>query len=128
MTGRADSVLVCDDDALLLDLLEYKLKTRGYNVTRALDGEQAMAKLDEARPDIVVLDAMMPTLDGFEVLRRIKENPRLSSLPVLMLTARKQERDIVAALELGASDYLVKPFNPEELLARLARILAVQAK
>jgi DNA-binding response OmpR family regulator len=122
---EAASVLICDDDELLLDLLEYKLNARGYRVTRALDGEEAMAKLGENRPDILVLDAMMPRLDGFEVLRRIKEDESLTRLPVLMLTARKQERDIVSALELGASDYLVKPFNPDELLARLGRILTV---
>ena len=117
------SVLVCDDDPLLLDLLEYKLGMRGYAVRRALNGEEALSGLAEARPDIVVLDAMMPIIDGFEVLRRVREDDSLKDIPILMLTARKQERDVVSALELGASDYLVKPFSPEELVARLARLL-----
>lgn len=118
------SVLICDDDPLLVDLLEYRLGNRGYRVSVARDGSEALASLAEARPDIVVLDAMMPVIDGYEVLRRIREDATLRDLPVVMLTARKRESDIVGALELGASDYLVKPFIPEELLARLARLLA----
>jgi DNA-binding response OmpR family regulator len=121
-------VLICDDDPLLLDLLEYKLKARGYSVARADNGEEAISELGARRPDILVLDAMMPRLDGFEVLRRIKQDVAFKDMPVLMLTARKQERDIVAALQLGANDYLVKPFIPEELLARMARLLTVSVK
>lgn len=121
--ARGKSVLVCDDDPLLLELLEFKLGARGYDVTRAQDGAEAMERLGESHPDVVVLDAMMPALDGFEVLRRIKENETLSSIPVLMLTSRKEEQDIVTALEIGASDYIVKPFNPDELVARLTRLV-----
>ena len=117
------TILVCDDNPLMLDLLEFKLGTRGYEVVRAMDGQQALASLAERRPAIVVLDAMMPIIDGFEVLRRIKEDEGLKSIPVIMLTARKQERDIVTALGMGASDYLGKPFRPEELVARIDRIL-----
>lgn len=123
--SQARSVLICDDDPLLLDLLEYKLGARGYAVRRAGNGEQALTALGRDLPDIVVLDAMMPVIDGFEVLRRIKEDEALKALPVLMLTARKQERDILSALELGASDYLVKPFIPEELVVRLGRIIGL---
>jgi two-component system OmpR family response regulator len=121
----ADSkrILVCDDDPLLVDLLDYRLSSRGYEVAIARDGGEALARLQEARPDAIVLDAMMPVMDGYEVLRRIREEEALSDIPVLMLTARKQERDIVSALELGANDYLVKPFIPEELVARLGRLI-----
>ena len=74
-------------------------------------------------PSAIVLDAMMPVMDGYEVLRRIRETPELQSIPVIMLTARKQERDVIGALELGASDFIAKPFIPEELIARLTRLI-----
>jgi DNA-binding response OmpR family regulator len=125
MTKR---ILVCDDDDLLVDLLRYRLSTRGYQVSAARDGGEALERLAEDKPDAVVLDAMMPVVDGFEVLRRIREQPATANLPVVMLSARKQERDIVGALELGASDFVVKPFIPEELIARLARLLGEEDK
>lgn len=121
MAGKR--ILVCDDDPLLVDLLEYRLSSRGYEVVIARDGSEALARLQEGKPDAIVLDAMMPVIDGHEVLRRIREDETLVDVPVIMLSARKQERDIVGALELGASDYIVKPFIPEELVARLGRIL-----
>jgi DNA-binding response OmpR family regulator len=116
-------ILVCDDDELLVDLLTYRLSTKGYKVSAARDGGQALERIAADKPDAVVLDAMMPVVDGFEVLRRIREQPATANLPVVMLSARKQERDIVGALELGADDFVVKPFIPEELIARLARLL-----
>lgn len=122
-TNESKRVLVCDDDALLVDLLAYRLTGRGYDVIVAHDGSQALEQLAAARPDAIVLDAMMPVVDGYEVLRRVREDERLAHIPVLMLTARKQESDIVGALELGANDYMVKPFIPEELVARLSRLL-----
>lgn len=121
--GISKHILICDDDPLLVDLLEYRLSSRGYVVSIARDGAEALARIGESVPDAIVLDAMMPSVDGYEVLRRVRENPAHAGIPVVMLTARKQERDIVSALELGASDYMVKPFIPEELVARLARIL-----
>jgi DNA-binding response OmpR family regulator len=116
-------ILVCDDDPLLVDLLQYRLESRGYEVLVAEDGGKALRRLQETRPDAILLDAMMPVIDGYEVLRKIREDASLADIPVIMLTARKQEQDIVTALELGANDYLVKPFIPEELVARLARLL-----
>ncbi len=116
-------VLVCDDDELLVDLLSHRLASKGYDVIVAHDGGEAMERLASSTPDVIVLDAMMPVLDGHEVLRRVREDPALTQIPVLMLTARKQEGDILGALELGASDYMVKPFIPEELVARLSRLL-----
>jgi DNA-binding response OmpR family regulator len=122
------TILICDDDPLLVDLLEYRLAARGYAVVVAEDGGKALRRLQEMRPDAVLLDAMMPVIDGYEVLRQIRENPETARIPVIMLTARKQEKDIVAALELGANDYLVKPFIPEELIARLGRLIETSAR
>jgi DNA-binding response OmpR family regulator len=109
---------------LLADLLEHKLSSRGYRVTIARDGREALAMLAQNRPDAVLLDGMMPMVDGYEVLRQIRADAALKDVPVIMLTARKQESDIVGALGLGADDFIVKPFIPEELLSRLARLLA----
>ncbi|HEY0028876.1 MAG TPA: response regulator [Allosphingosinicella sp.] len=116
-------ILVCDDDPLLVDLLQYRLASRGYEVIVAEDGGKALRRLQEMRPDAILLDAMMPVIDGYEVLRQIREDERIADVPVIMLTARRQEKDIVTALELGANDYMVKPFIPEELVARLARLI-----
>lgn len=117
------TILVCDDDELLVDLLEYRLGARGFRVLVARDGGAAVAMAAEHAPDAIVLDAMMPVMDGYQVLRRLRGDDATAGIPVIMLTARKQERDIVGALELGANDYLVKPFIPEELMTRLTRLL-----
>jgi DNA-binding response OmpR family regulator len=124
VSAAKTKVLICDDDPLLLELMEFRLQAKGYEVVKAADGAEALSLVGGERPDIVVLDAMMPKSDGFEVLARIKNDPDLSAIPVVMLTARKGEKDIVSALEKGADDYLVKPFIPEELLARLARLVS----
>ncbi|GAA4011459.1 response regulator [Sphingomonas swuensis] len=114
---------MCDDDELLLELLQFRLSAKGFEVLTASDGQAAMELAGREQVDAVVLDAMMPRLDGYEVLRRLRETPATRDVPVIMLTARKGERDIVEALRLGASDYLAKPFIPEELTARLMRLL-----
>jgi DNA-binding response OmpR family regulator len=116
-------ILVCDDDPLLRDLVEFKLKARGFDPVTVTDGGEAMAWLADDVPDAMVLDAMMPVVDGYEVLRRVRENPRTADIPVIMLTARRQEQDVLDALKLGASDYMAKPFSPDELVARLGRLL-----
>jgi two-component system OmpR family response regulator len=123
VNGEKAKVLICDDDPLLLELMEFRLQAKGYEVVKATDGGEALAKAQQESPDIIVLDGMMPKSDGLEVLARIKADENLADVPIVMLTARKGERDIVSALEKGADDYLVKPFIPEELLARLARLL-----
>ncbi len=119
----APTVLVCDDDELLVELIEFRLVAKGYTVLLARDGEQALEMMTAQPPDMIVLDAMMPGMDGFEVLGRIKADDVLKAIPVIMLTARKDEKDIVSALEIGAADYIVKPFIPDELLARIQRYL-----
>ncbi|HET9426813.1 MAG TPA: response regulator [Allosphingosinicella sp.] len=121
--ARPRRILVCDDDPLLLDLVAHRLTTRGFEVNTAQDGSEALEQMARELPDALVLDAMMPVIDGYELLRRVREEPRTAGLPVLMLTARKQEKDVLAALDLGANDYLVKPFIPQELVVRLERLM-----
>ena len=118
----AHRVLIADDDPLLRALLVHRLSADGYEILSAEDGSQALSVVAEQRPDLIVLDALMPVMDGFEVLRRIKAGG-LSDAPVIMLTALKREQDIVGALQLGAADYLVKPFIPDELGQRIRRLL-----
>ena len=120
-------VVIADDDPLLVGLLEYKLSGAGLRVEAAADGGAALERIRALAPQAVVLDAMMPVLDGFEVLRRLKADPDLSPIPVIMLTALRQEEHVVGALKLGAADYLPKPFIPDELLARLTRLLPAAA-
>jgi len=114
-------VLIADDDPLLQELLEYKLEAAGYAVRSVGDGQAALDEIERERPDILLLDAMMPVMDGFEVLRRITAGEGLRDMTVVMLSALKREEDVVSALNLGAMDYLAKPFNPDELIARLHR-------
>ena len=114
------SVLLIDDDAELTGLLAQYLEQEGFEVSVAQDGERALGRIVEARAEIVVLDIMMPKVDGIEVLRRIRAE---SAIPVLMLTARGDEVDRIAGLDLGADDYLAKPCSPRELAARLRAIL-----
>ena len=119
----AKRILVCDDDEMLVDLLHYRLEARGFDVLVARDGGQALALAESELPDAIVLDAMMPVMNGEQVLRTLRAGDRGRDIPVIMLTARRQERDIVGALELGANEYMIKPFIPEELIARLTRLL-----
>jgi DNA-binding response OmpR family regulator len=118
---------VADDDTITRSIINLKLKSRGYNVITASDGTEALRVIETEAPDLVVLDAMMPGINGFELLRQIKTTPRTAKTLVVMLTSRKLEQDIVGALNAGASDYLVKPFIPEELAVRIARLLPVGA-
>ena len=121
--SQKQRILVCDDDEMLVDLLVYRLESRGFAVLVARDGGQALALAESDRPDAIVLDAMMPVMNGEQVLREFRSREANRSIPVIMLTARRQERDIVGALELGADDYLIKPFIPDELITRLKRLL-----
>lgn len=115
-------VLIADDDPLLRALLEHKLAADGHIVISAEDGGEVLGLVSEHSPDLIVMDAMMPVMDGFEVLRRLKVGVEHSDIPVIMLTALRREADIVGALQLGAADYLVKPFIPDELLQRVRRL------
>ncbi len=116
-------VLVADDDQLLRAILEHKLVKAGYRFVGVTNGQEALQSARELKPSAIVLDAMMPVLDGFEALRRLKADPAYRNTVVIMLTALKRDEDVVAGLREGAADYLSKPFNPDELLVRLARLL-----
>lgn len=120
------TVLVIDDDPLLLILLERKLGMKGYRVITASDGTSGLAQARSAKPDLIVLDMMMPVMNGAQVLQAIQADPELSSTPVVMLTARRGESDVVGAIEAGAADYLSKPFSPDELLARISRLITIR--
>lgn len=120
-------ILIADDEPLLTEILEFRLRANGYETVVASDGREALALFAQFQPAAVVLDAMMPVHDGMEVLRRIRAGETSADVPVIMLSARRNEADIVRALEMGASDYIVKPFLPEELLARLRRLLAANS-
>jgi DNA-binding response OmpR family regulator len=117
------SILLVDDDPLLRTLVEHKLRLRGFQVISAESGEEGLRQASAKRPDLIVLDAMLPELGGFEVLQRLKEDAATQAIPVIMLTARKQETDVISALSKGARDYLVKPFSPEELVVRIRNLL-----
>lgn len=112
-------ILIADDDTLLQQLVSHKLMQHDLD-TRCVDnGEALLAEVGSELPDLIVLDAMMPMMDGFEALRRLRADAASAAVPVIMLTARRGEADVVAALNLGANDYLVKPFLPEELALRV---------
>jgi len=112
--------LIVDDDRVLADVLAFTLRREGFEVIQAFDGEAALQRWQEERPDLVVLDVNLPRLDGFAVCRRIRE---LSDTPILLLTVRNEEDDIVHGLELGADDYITKPFSPRQLVARALAVL-----
>ena len=116
-------VLAADDDEDILELVAFRLERSGYTVLRARDGEEALQVAREQRPDLVVLDVMMPKLDGFEVTRRLRADELTRSTPIILLTARAQDADVQTGFDAGADDYLRKPFSPQELRARVQAIL-----
>lgn len=109
-------ILVVDDEASIVTMLAYNLKKEGYDVVTAEDGEVALEKFESEKPDLLLLDIMMPKMDGYEVCRKIREK---SNVPIIMLTARADEVDKVVGLEMGADDYVTKPFGNRELIARV---------
>lgn len=117
-------ILVVEDDLESLKLIGLMLQSRGYQVLAALNGPQALQKATTEAPDLVLLDVMMPGMDGYEVARRLRADPRTAHLPIIMLTARGQVTDKVAGFEAGADEYLVKPVHPAELLTRIEALLA----
>lgn len=117
------TILVADDEEDLRELVTYRLTRSGYQVIGAGDGQEALELATERTPDLMVLDVMMPKLDGYELTRRVRAESALRSIPVILLTARSQESDIDRGFEVGADDYLKKPFNPDELVARVRAVL-----
>lgn len=113
-------VLVVDDEPQMVGIVAYAFETQGFDVIKAYDGEQAMQKINSENLDLVLLDVMLPHIDGFEICRIVRQN---TTLPVILLTARKEEEDVIKGLELGADDYMTKPFNPRELALRAQALL-----
>ena len=113
-------VLVVDDEPQMVGIVAYALETQGFDVTVAYDGQQALDKIEANRPDLVVLDVMLPQVDGFEVCQRVRGT---TTIPVILLTAKKEDEDVIQGLELGADDYITKPFNPRELALRAQAVL-----
>jgi diguanylate cyclase (GGDEF)-like protein len=114
-----ETILVVDDDPDIARFVEVNLRSAGYDVTVAGDGEEALEKASDIRPDLVLLDVMMPRIDGFEVAQRLRKNPQTANTSIIMLTAKALSADKVTGLQSGADDYIIKPFDPIELLARV---------
>ncbi len=119
----SETILLVEDEQRIIDLARMYLEQEGFTVRFALDGASALESIVQHAPALMVLDLMLPVLDGWEVCRRVRANPATSDLPIIMLTARSDDIDKIVGLELGADDYLTKPFNPRELVARIKAIL-----
>src|SRR6266702_2782760 len=120
MAAKKTTILTADDDPQLLRLVSRNLELEDYDVLTASDGKQALEQIEAHAPDLVLLDVMMPKMDGFTVCQRVRE---FSSVPIIIVTARGQDEDKVRGLDLGADDYLTKPFSVDELLARVRAVL-----
>jgi two-component system, OmpR family, alkaline phosphatase synthesis response regulator PhoP len=115
-------ILIVDDEADIIELLDYNLTREGYTVYKALTGEAAVKTAREKEPELIVLDLMLPGIDGLEVCRILKRDSKTEKIPIIMLTARSEDIDIVSGLELGAVDYVTKPFSPKVLIARIRAV------
>lgn len=119
----ATKVLVVEDDPDILELIRLHLAKEGFEVVCCQNGQQAIERIGATRPDLVVLDLMLPDLDGLDICRQVRADPALRSIQILILTAKNEETDIVSGLEVGADDYLTKPFSPKVLVARVKNLL-----
>jgi DNA-binding response OmpR family regulator len=122
--GEPELIVVADDDDDVRELIEFRLTRAGYRVEAGKNGEEALSLIQGKRPALAVLDIMMPKLDGFEVTRRVRQDPELRRMPVLLLTASVQEGAATTGFEAGADDHMRKPFSPQELLVRVRSMLA----
>ncbi|MCC2663906.1 MAG: phoB, partial [Geminicoccaceae bacterium] len=116
-------ILIVEDEPPLQKLLAYNLEAAGFEVTQAYDGEEAITLVEERPPDLLLLDWMLPQLSGLELCRRLRRRPETAHLPIIMLTARGEEHDRLRGLDLGADDFITKPFSPAELVARIRAVL-----
>ncbi len=123
MSNLQPHVLIVEDEPALVELLSYNLEKAGFQINVARDGDEALLAVQERKPDIVLLDWMLPYVSGIEICRRIRRNPDTRDLPIILLTARGEEDDRIRGLEAGADDYVVKPFSPSELVARVRAVL-----
>ncbi len=119
-------ILIADDNPDNVELLRKRLNTQGYETAAAFDGEEALQAIGKESPDLLILDVMMPKMDGYEVLRRLKQDEEYRNIPVILLTAKKDIPDKLKGLDIGADDYITKPFNPQELLARVKSLLTLR--
>jgi DNA-binding response OmpR family regulator len=126
MANAAKRILVCDDDPVILRLLQVNLELEGYDVITGRNGEEAVTLAEETTPDLVILDIMMPRLDGYQACKQIKNNNSTKDTPVIFLSAKAQQSDIDKGKEFGVSAYLTKPFDPNELLSIVDRLLRQQ--
>lgn len=124
---RAPRIFIAEDDESILDLLVTRLRIAGYHTLHERDGLAALETIKRSRPNACILDVNMPSLDGFSLLKRLRADASTAHVPILILTARRGTDDIKTAIRLGATDYLSKPFNDEQLLARVARLLRKRA-
>ncbi|MDP3738945.1 MAG: phosphate regulon transcriptional regulator PhoB [Hyphomonadaceae bacterium] len=122
-TATKPYALIVEDEAALVELIRYNLEKEGYEIEVAMDGEEAILLIEERQPDIVILDWMLPKLAGIEVCRRLRSRAATRNLPVIMLTARTEEADRVRGLDIGADDYMTKPFSMSELVARIRAVM-----
>jgi len=118
-----EKILIVEDDKNISKLVKYNLEKAGYECTAVVCGEEAFKFLDKQNIDLIILDIMLPKMDGFEVCRKIKQEKNLKDIPIMILTAKAEEIDRIVGLELGADDYIVKPFSPRELVLRIKAIL-----
>ena len=123
-----ETILIVDDEEDIVELIQYNLKAEGYSILTAEAGEQAIKIAKQSRPDLMVLDLMLPGMDGFEVTRYLRSNEETRDMPIVILTAKGEESDIITGLELGANDYISKPFSPKVLIARIRAILRRRRK
>ena len=121
MAGK--EILIVEDDEDVMELIRYNLAKEGFNCDAAYNGQEALKKAQGMLPDLVLLDLMLPEVDGLEVCKRLKISPQTEHIPIVMVTAKSDEADIVAGLELGADDYITKPFSPKVLVARVRAVL-----
>lgn len=122
-TSSRKKIIVVEDEVDILELLQFNLSREGFKVTTSRDGEDGLQKIRKEAPDLVILDLMLPSIDGIEVCRRMKADPVCRNIPVIILTAKSEESDVILGLGVGADDYITKPFSPKELVARVRAVL-----
>jgi DNA-binding response OmpR family regulator len=118
-----EKILIVEDEKDIVKMLEYNLKKEGFSTVAARDGEAALTAARKERPDLILLDIMLPGIDGLEVCKALRGDPKTAAIPIIMLTAKSQESDKIVGLELGADDYVTKPFSPRELIARIKAVI-----
>ena len=120
---KTEKIVVIEDEVDILEVIEYNLKREGYDVVCSESGEDGLEKIEQTAPNLVLLDLMLPEIDGIELCRKLKSDPTTQAIPVIMVTAKGEESDVVLGLGVGADDYIAKPFSPRELVARVKAVL-----